>query len=271
MPTTRVLWCLLVLPWLVVAQPKTYTNGIGMEFVLAPAGSFVMGKFAPTCAPVGMRDFVTESQYEECMKLAKQATLAGFKAEVPRPFYIGKFEVTQAQYRKVMGKNPSYHTEDKVGGPSDNYPVDSISWQDAQAFIRKVNELEKTTAYRLPTEVEWEYAASAGSGAEPQTGAQTREMAWYRLNSDYLTHSVGQRNPNAWDLYDMLGNVWEWVEDWYDYQIVPSGPRGPASGKEHVLKGGGFQSYQRMARVAAHAGGPGTLVSLGFRVVREAE
>jgi len=270
MPITRILLWLSVLPCLLAAQPKTYTNSIGMEFVLAPAGSFVMGKFAPACAEAGTRDFVTESHYQECVKLAREAALPGFKAEVPRPFYVGKFEVTQQQYRQVMGKNPSYHTEDKVGEPSSDYPVDSISWQDAQAFIRRMNALEKTNAYRLPTEVEWEYAAGAGTDARPQTGAQTREVAWYRLNSGYVTHPVGQKTPNAWGLYDMLGNVWEWVQDWYDYQVVPSGPSGPVSGKVHVLKGGGFQCYQRMARVPAHAGGPGTTVSLGFRVVREA-
>ena len=139
---------ILLLPGLLLAQAKTKTNSVGMEFVLVPAGSFTMGTFEPTCAPAGTQDNVTEEQYQECVKLANAATRTGFKADVPKPFYIGKYEVTQEQYQKVMGKNPSYHTRAIVGEPSDKYPVDSVSWQDAQAFVKKLNSMEKTKAYR---------------------------------------------------------------------------------------------------------------------------
>ena len=158
--------------------------------------------------------------------MAKAATRAGFKAVVPQPFYIGKFEVTQEQYQKVMGTNPSYSHSEQGGQTSDKYPVDSVTWEDAQAFIRKLNAMGKTKAYRLPTEVEWEYAARAGTQDETQ-GAKRQEVAWFMTNAGYVTHPVGQKAPNAWGLYDMLGNVWEWVEDWYDEQVQPSGPKGP--------------------------------------------
>ena len=270
MLNTRLHYCLLLLPGLLLAQPKTQINSIGMEFVLVPAGSFVMGKFEPTCAPAGLQGNVTESQAAECLKMAKAAARPGFHAVIPKPFYIAKFEVTQEQYQKVMGKNPSYFTQNKVGGPSDKYPVDSVTWKDAQAFIQKLNAMGKTKAYRLPTEVEWEYAARAGTEDETQ-GAKRQEVAWYMNNSGYVTHPVGQKAPNAWGLYDMLGNVWEWVEDWYDEQVQPSGPKGPASGKQHVLRGGAFSAHEKNVRVFVHAGGPGSVINTGFRVVRTAQ
>lgn len=253
---------------LLAAQPRTETNSIGMEFVLTPAGRFTMGKFAPTCAPAGYQDNVTEAQRAECVKMAAAAARPGFKATVPRPFYIGKFEVTQAQYRKVMGANPSYFTQDKVGEPTDQYPVDSVSWRDAQAFLRKLNAMEKTKLYRLPTEVEWEYAARAGTEDEFQ-GAKRQEVAWYQNNSKFTTHPAGKMKPNAWGIYDMLGNVWEWVTDWYDEQVQPRGPKGPAKGTEHVLRGGAYNSHEKNIRVSVHAGGPGSVYNTGFRVVRD--
>jgi formylglycine-generating enzyme required for sulfatase activity len=179
-----------------------------MEFVRAPAGSFTMGKFAPTCAPVGYQDNVTEAQHAEWVKMAAAAARPGFKATVPRAFYIGKFEVTQEQYRKVMGTNPSYFTQDKVGEPADKHPVDSIAWK------------------------------------------------------------AGRMKPNAWGIYDMLGNVWEWVQEWYDEQVQPGGPKGPASGKDHVLRRGAYNSHEKNIRVSIHAGGPGSVIDAGFRVVR---
>jgi len=247
---------------------QTTTNSIGMEFVQVPAGSFIMGKFEPKCAAVGTQGNVTEEQYAECVKLATAATRKGFKAEIPRPFAIGKFEVTQEQYQKVMGTNPSYHTEKVIGSPTGNYPVDSVTWEDAQAFIKKLNALEKTNVYRLPTEVEWEYAAAAGTDDDVQ-GGKTGDVAWFMSNSNYVTHPVGQKQANRWGIYDMLGNVWEWVQDYYDYDVVPKGPKGPAKGDRRVLKGGGFQAHAKNIRVSVHAGGPGSVISTGFRVVRE--
>jgi sulfatase modifying factor 1 len=258
---------LLFLPGLLLAQPRTATNSIGMEFVLVPAGSFTMGKFKPACAETGLQGNVTEEQHEQCVKMAEQATRPGFKAEIPRAFYIGKFEVTQEQYRKVMGKNPSYFTQAVVGEPADKHPVDSVTWRDAQAFIKKLNAMENTRAYRLPTEAEWEYAARAGTEDETQ-GAKKPEVAWYMNNARYMTHAVGTKAANAWGIHDMLGNVWEWVQDWYDEQVVPGGPNGPGSGKVRVLRGGSCFSHEKNVRVSVHAGGPGSVRNVGFRVVK---
>lgn len=271
MPTmqTRFLISLLLLPMAVPAQHGTETNSIGMEFVLVPAGSFTMGLFKPVCAPVGTGQNVTEEEYQECEKIAKAEARPGFKADVPKPFYMGKYEVTQEQYQKVMGRNPSYHTQAVVGVATDKYPVDSVTWQDAQAFMKKLNAMEKTKAYRLPSELEWEYAARAGAEDETQ-GRKVDEVAWYMRNSGYVTHPVGGKAPNAWGLYDMLGNVWEWVADFYNSQVQPTGPKGPSSGKEHVLRGGGFQAHPKNVRVLVHAGGPGSVISTGFRVLKEA-
>ncbi len=258
---------LLVLPGLLLAQ-EVSTNSIGMEFVQVPAGSFVMGKFEPKCAPVGTQGNVTEAQYAECVKQATAATRQGFTATIPRAFAIGKYEVTQEQYQKVMGTNPSYHTQKVVGAATGNYPVDSVSWDDAQAFVKKLNAMEKTNAYRLPTEVEWEYAAAAGTGDDWQ-GGKTADIAWFMSNSGYVTHAVGGKQANKWGIHDMLGNVWEWVQDYYDYDVVPKGPKGPSKGDRHVLKGGGFQAHTKNVRVSVHAGGPGSVISTGLRIVKD--
>jgi formylglycine-generating enzyme required for sulfatase activity len=250
------------------AQQPVATNTIGMEFVLVPAGSITMGKFAPQCAETGTQGNVTQEQHDECVKLAKAATRQGFKAVVARPFYVGKYEVTQEQWQKVMGTNPSYHTEKVLGAPSGRHPVDSITWADAQAFVKKLNAVEKTSAYRLPTEVEWEYAASAGTEDDLQ-GGKAADVAWFMNNADYVTHPVGLKQANKWGIYDMLGNVWEWVQDHYDYDVVPKGPKGPSRGTQHVLKGGGFQAHSKNVRVSVHAGGPGSIICTGLRVVKD--
>lgn len=269
MTAIRIMFFLLVTALLAFAQPQTRTNGVGMEFVLVPAGSFIMGAFQPQCAAAGAGDNVTEAQYQECLKLAKEASRPGFKAVVAKPFYIGKYEVTQEQYQKVMGTNPSYHTQPVVGAPTGNYPVDSVTWADTQAFLKKLNAMEKGARYRLPTEVEWEYAARAGTEGETQ-GGKIQDLAWFMNNAGYVTHPVGQKQPNPWGIHDALGNVWEWVQDFYDNDYQPKGPKGPAKGAEHVLKGGGFQAHSKNIRVVVHAGGPGSVISTGFRVVMEA-
>ena len=270
MTALKILSYVVLTTALALGQAPTQTNSIGMELVLVQPGSFIMGAFAPQCADVGAGSNVTEEQYQECMKMAKAATRTGFKATVARPFYIGKYEVTQEQYQKVMGKNPSYHTQAVIGSATDKYPVDSVSWADTQAFLKRLNAMEKGKNYRLPTEVEWEYAARAATEGETQ-GGKIQDLSWFMSNAGYLTHAVGTKSPNPWGLYDMLGNVWEWVEDYYDYDTVPKGPKGPAKGTEHVLKGGGFQAHAKNVRVVVHAGGPGSVVSTGFRVVMDAQ
>jgi formylglycine-generating enzyme required for sulfatase activity len=266
---TAFLW---LAPALLAAQPqtqtKTWTNTVGMEFAEVPAGSFVMGRFQAVCAAAGAQGNVTEAQHAECVKMARESALPGFRAEIAKPFLIGRYEVTQEQYRRVMGRNPSHYDSARLGESSDKYPVDSVAWKDAQAFVKKLNALERTKAYRLPTEAEWEYAARAGTEDETQ-GAKRQEVAWYMSNAGYKPHPAGAKRANAWGLHDMLGNVWEWVADFYDERVQPAGPKGPASGKQHVLRGGSFSAHEKNVRVSVHAGGPGSVINTGFRVVRD--
>ena len=150
-------------------------------------------------------------------------------------YYIGKYEVTQAQWRAVMGNNPSNFK-------GDNLPVECVSWNDVQVFIQRLN--EKTgKRFRLPTEAEWEYAARGGSQSKgyKYSGSNTLDdVAWHYGNSSSKTHPVGQKQPNKLGIYDMSGNVWEWCQDWYGVYSSSSqtNPTGPSSGSYRVLRGG---------------------------------
>ena len=229
---------------------KTFTNSIGLEFMLIPDGSFLSG---------------------------------GRKIIISQPFYLGKYEVTQEQWEAVMGGNPSEFQDS-------NRPVENVSWNDVQEFIRRLNAKEGHNRYRLPTEMEWERAARGGLDTnfflkdDPETweeeyddgdyelerpeaedelerhllaGGEVErllaeddsfrdrlaEYAWFRDNSGQATHPVGQRKPNPYGLYDIYGNVWEWVEDWYgDWPESPeiTDYRGPGEGSRRMGKGGAF-------------------------------
>ena len=164
-------------------------------------------------------------------------------------FYIGKYEVTQAQWKAVMGKNPSHFTG------KDNRPVENVSWEDMHKFIKKLNQLTGKR-YRLPTEAEWEYAARGGKksqGYKYAGGNSIDKVAWYRDNSGDKTHPVGKKQPNELGLYDMSGNVYEWCQDWYgDYSSsAQTNPTGPSRGSHRVLRGGSwFNSLARFCWVA---------------------
>lgn len=178
--------CFLTFGGIAMANEK-FRNSIGMEFVKIPAGSFMMGE-DPSLNNEGKDD--ERPQHE--------VTLS-------KPYYIGAHEVTQKQWQEVMGNNPSRHK-------GENNPVDSVSWNDAQAFIKKLNEKEGHARYRLPTEAEWENAARAGAttryfwGNDP---SKLREYARVTANADGATHPVGSKKPNAWGIYDTSGNVRE--------------------------------------------------------------
>jgi formylglycine-generating enzyme required for sulfatase activity len=123
-----------------------------------------------------------------------------------------------------MGPNPSIFQGDKVTDDADRHPVENVTWDDAQAFVRRLNQMEKTTAYRLPTEFEWEWASRAGSeDALPTPGEGTNKSVMYRQGG--TTAMVGTMHANAWGLYDMLGNVWEWAQDYYDDGVMPDAGR----------------------------------------------
>ncbi|MFD2999656.1 formylglycine-generating enzyme family protein [Pontibacter toksunensis] len=257
-----------------LAQEATVKNNIGMEFVLIKPGSMVVGKYQPTVSayvppkedPDGKaRKVLPRSAYKVAEKMAEDASMPGFKVSIEHPYYIGKYEVTQEQWKKVMGSNPSFFQGGKVEGDSRQHPVENVTWKEAQAFIKKLNKLDKQYTYRLPTEFEWEYAARAGAEDDIPWG-EARTMA---VLGGTTTSAIGQKEPNAWGVYDMLGNVWEWVQDYYNEEIFAD-PVPPRSGEQHVLKGASFTGDAKNATYMTHAAGPGNGFDVGFRVVMEA-
>ena len=225
-----------------------------MEFVRIPAGTFVMG------SPEDER-----ARWDRWDREGPQR-----EVQISQDFWMGKYEVTQGEWEAVTGSNPSYFAD--CGALC---PVEEVSWDDAQEFIRKLNERESGSgyAYRLPTEAEWEYAARAGM-TRARYG-ELDEIAWWYWNSGETTHPVGEKRANPWGLHDMLGNVSEWTADWFDR--YPSGavtdPTGPSSGSYRVHRGGswgwlvGFARYVRSAYRNYHS--PGSRYDgTGFRLVR---
>jgi len=200
---------------------EVITNSIGIKMVLIPAGEFLMG------SPDSDEDADTWEKPQHRVKIT-------------RPFYLGVYPVTQEEYERVMGKNPSDFKGDR------QRPVETVSWNDAAEFCRRLSEKEGKT-YRLPTEAEWEYACRAGRTTKWCFGdsqSQLADYAWYDDNSGGTTHPVGEKKPNAWGLYDMHGNVYEWCDDWYDedyYSASPAAdPKGPDSTAYRVLRGGSW-------------------------------
>lgn len=247
---------MLLLPFVCgyAAAAETYTNSIGMQFVAIPSGSFIMGENPPH----------TEGKDDE--KPAHRVVIS-------KPFYIGVHEVTQKQWQTVMGSNPSRHK-----GP-DN-PVDSVSWNDAQEFIKRLNAKEKGHRYRLPTEAEWEYAARAGTNSRYFFGDNAEDLpdhAWITVNAEGVTHPVGQKKPNAWGIFDTSGNVREWTNDWYDpdyYAKSPeTNPQGPDSGYGRAYRGGSKDGAEFPTRSSYRwRETPDTREqNLGFRLVMEKE
>ncbi len=173
-------------------------------------------------------------------------------------FTIGKYEVTQSQWKAVMGNNPSFF---KSCG--DNCPVERVSWNDALAFIDKLNKITGKT-YRLPTDAEWEYAARSGGKQEKYAGtnnpAELKSYAWFEDNAGKKTHPVGMKKPNGLGIYDMNGNVWEWVKDRYDdvdyYKHSPRmNPQGPEIGSHRVVRGGSCFNFARGVRATVRRDG----------------
>jgi formylglycine-generating enzyme required for sulfatase activity len=185
-------------------------------------------------------------------------------------YFIGKYEVTQAQWKAVMGDNPSNFK-------GDNLPVDRVSWNDVQEFISKLNALTGKQ-YRLPTEAEWEFAARGGVGSKgyKYSGSNTvSEVSWLDVNSTKTSHAVGTKLPNELGIYDMSGNVMEWCNDWLGQytDIGKVNPKGANAGTLRVGRGGSWNSVDRVVRVSARSGNnpDNRAVNLGFRLVRSAK
>jgi formylglycine-generating enzyme required for sulfatase activity len=224
----------------------TTVNGVAFEMVFVQGGTFTMG-----CT----------SEQSDCWddeKPAHQVSLSSYS--------IGKYEVTQAQWEVVMDTNPSYFK-------GDNLPVELVSWNDVQGFIRKLN-AQTGKRYRLPTEAEWEFAARGGnrSGGYKYAGSNSLgNVAWYTDNSGKKTHPVGQKTPNELGIYDMSGNVYEWCSDWFGSysSSAPSNPTGASSGSSRVSRGGGWYRSAAYCRVASRNRYSPSISdsSLGFRLV----
>lgn len=223
-------------------QPDTRSRKSGFDMVRVAGGTFTMG--SPS----------TEQgrNHDECQH---QITVGSF--------FIGKYEVTQAQWKAVMGNNPSEHKD------CDDCPVENVSWDDVQDFLKKLNSLTGKR-YRLPTEAEWEYAARGGAKSKAYTYAGSNTLssvAWFEANSGLKTHSVGGKAPNELGLYDMSGNVWEWCQDtWAPY---PCDSKTIAEGRYRVGHGGcawDRASYCRSA-YRGYVGAAERSRYLGFRLV----
>jgi DNA polymerase len=234
--------CIPQLPLEVQESMRVLINSIGMRLKPLSAGMFMMGEpYRPNATP-------------------HQVTLT-------RPFHLSVFQVTQEQYERVMGWNPSRFK-------SASKPVEQVSWLDAIEFCRKLSALTEEKAagreYRLPTEAEWEYACRAGSTTKFSFGddeSQLGKHAWFEKNSGEQTHPVGEKRPNAWGLYDMHGNVWEWCADWYggypEEAVVD--PIGASDGPHRVIRGGSWctSSTESAGRDGLYPSGRD---DVGFRV-----
>ncbi|MGN1173454.1 MAG: formylglycine-generating enzyme family protein [Muribaculaceae bacterium] len=224
---------------------KIEVNGVTFEMVKVPGGTFEMGAKA---------DKGKDAFYWE--KPAHSVTLSGY--------YIGKYEVTQAQWKAIMGTNPSYF----IG---DNLPVENVSWNDCQEFIKKLNELTGKN-FSLPTEAQWEYAARGGkSGGTKYSGSnKLKDVAWYKDNSRKKTQPVGKKSPNSLGIFDMSGNVCEWCQDyWGEYTYASqTNPTGPDSGSIRVIRGGSWGSGAGGCRVSnrSNCAPVGRYGDLGFRL-----
>jgi len=222
-------------------------DGVKMEFILIPDGSFRMGS----------------DKYQGDEKPVHNVTII-------KPFHIGKYEVTQEQWENVMGNNPS-----RFRGAKN--PVNNVSWDDCQKFTAKLNDKMRGQTFRLPSEAEWEYACRAGSRTDYCYGDATEKLgdyAWFKDNNEKKAHPVGQKKPNAWGLYDMHGNVLEWCQDAYHstYKGAPTGGRAWLAGEsQRIVRGGSLyqnatevrSSTRRQYKPAIQDG------SIGLRVVAE--
>jgi formylglycine-generating enzyme required for sulfatase activity len=275
--------------------PAEFINSIGMRFVVIPAGEFFMGS-----DPREIRRLSAE--------MPKRETLYGsenprHRVRIRRPFHLGRTSVTIGEFRQFVTAT-KFQTDaerDGIGGfgmtnrkwerhvrytwssgagfeATDRHPVVNVSWLDAVAFCEWLSSKEGAV-YRLPTEAEWEYACRGGDARDPDPAsrAQWDAMIWYRPNSEWRIHPVAERQPNAFGLYDMIGNVRNWCHDWFAadyYAISPrEDPPGPVNGTNRIVRGAAFHAEADLARPATRYADPPQHRhgQLGFRVLRELE
>jgi formylglycine-generating enzyme required for sulfatase activity len=236
--------------------PEDLGNGIKLEMIAIPGGTFRMG--SPK----------SEKGRNDDEGPQHQVTVS--------PFYLGKYQVTQAQWQAVMGttvkqQRDKEHKDWPLCGEGNDYPMYYVSWDEAQEFCRRLSQQTGKT-YRLPTEAEWEYACRAGSTGD--YAGNLNAMAWYGNNSGSKMHPVGQQKANAFGLFDMHGNVWEWCQDWYGGYSSDdqSDPTGPAKGEFRVVRGGSWLSVGASCRSAyRNRDAPGVRDDIiGLRVVQSA-
>ena len=245
------------------AEPKTVTNTIGMELIELPAGTFTMG------SPAGEKER-GNNEGQVAVTLTK-------------PFWLGKTEVTQGQFKKVMGTEP-WANQSGVQIGEDN-AASYVSWNDATAFCQELTGLEHKAGklkvgevYRLPTEAEWEYACRAGTKTTFSFGDDEKQLgqyAWFEGNAESAgekyAHTVGLKKPNPWGLHDMHGNVWEWCSDWHGTGLSGgTDPVGPGGGSDRVLRGGSLYHPDNCRSAYRDLNGVPSLRNhnLGFRVAR---
>ncbi len=240
--------------------PKELTidlgEGVKLAMVLIPAGEFMMG-------------------LPESDKDGEGVEKPQHRVRITKPFYLGKYLVTQEQWEAVMGSNSS-----TFKGPKN--PVENVGWagwDGCQQFLDQLNMKVGGKKFQLPTEAQWEYACRAGSTTRYCFGddeSKLGEYAWYDANSNFTTHPVGEKKPNAWGLYDVHGNVWEWCEDWFGegyYAKSPTDdPSGPETGSFRVIRGGSWRAFPKICRLAIRHAAPPEVRGhdMGFRVARAA-
>ncbi|MBF0327821.1 MAG: SUMF1/EgtB/PvdO family nonheme iron enzyme [Nitrospirae bacterium] len=230
-----------------IKKEQQETEKLAGEFVFVRGGCFQMGD------TFGDGDNDEKPAHEVCVD----------------DFHIGKYEVTQGQWKAVMGVNPSYFKN-----CGDSCPIEQVSWNDTQEFIRKLNEKSGDDNYRLPTEAEWEYAARSGGRPEKYSGGSDIEsVAWYSYNSGNKTYPVGIKLPNGLGIYDMTGNVLEWCQDWYSEnyysESLRNNPTGPSTGQSRILRGGSWGFNARTSRTTfRHWHLPTYGYFVGFRLAK---
>lgn len=280
--------------------PVEYTNSLGMKLQLIPPGEFVMG-----ASEEEINELIKTLRPDEFAKTVAHSQAPRHRVILTKPFYLGKYEVTQGEYERVMGKNPSYFSAtgegkgDVAGLDTSSFPVEMVSWFNAAEFCAKVSEKERFASfysragetvsvlggngYRLPTEAEWEFACRAGTTTWFWHGDSISNLAnvgWHLTTPTQKTHPVGQLLPNPFGLYDVHGNVWERCHDWWDLNYYSQfaerpaiNPEGPFSGNKRIRRGGYFGNNPvQCASSARFADSPNaSLHRTGFRVVLGAD